>query len=148
MKPGLEVGQGQYRVILVHLPDDPDPLFEALPVAGTLHEDDLPLALRITDDRHQALQTAERMRELGAQVVIGDKTLTWKNNNELCRPKDGDVWTYTNPNGFGWVPLKGSLLGALGKVRAPPDPVGTQWMQSMCQSFDRCSPPPPNVTET
>ena len=88
MKPGLEVGQGQYRVILVHLPDDPDPLFEALPVAGTLHEDDLPLALRITDDRHQALQTAERMRELGAQVVIVEQ---WDQHGLFCHTHTGRI---------------------------------------------------------
>jgi hypothetical protein len=72
----------------VQLPDDPAPLFDAVPVAGTIHTDDLPLAMRITSDRIQAMDTAERMRTFGAKVVVVEQ---WDEHGLFCHTHTGRI---------------------------------------------------------
>ena len=61
----------RYRVVLVSLPKDgARALKEVLPRQSELKEDDLPVALRLTDRLAAAEATAERLLAVGAQVIV------------------------------------------------------------------------------
>lgn len=89
-KVGLDVATGHFRVILVALPADRAALGRYLPVTRTITADDLPMAIRITQDRMQAEQTVERLRAVGAEVVLVEQ---WDEHGLFCHTHSGRIAT-------------------------------------------------------
>jgi hypothetical protein len=57
-------------VILVRLPEDSTALYEVLPRSEPVQAEELPLITRVTRDVAKARRTAERLRQVGAKVVV------------------------------------------------------------------------------
>lgn len=65
-----ESPRSRWAIILVRLPDEPKWLNAVLPRSRAVREEDLPLVTRVTDSLSAAHETARRLRQTGAQVVI------------------------------------------------------------------------------
>jgi hypothetical protein len=65
-----ESPRSRWAIILVRLPQDHAALNAVLPRSRPVQESDLPLVTRITHDLSTAHETAQRLRQTGAQVVI------------------------------------------------------------------------------
>ena len=66
----MESIRSRWAIILVRLPEDVGTVDRVLPRSRPVQESELPLVTRVTDNLPAARETADRLRQTGAQVVI------------------------------------------------------------------------------
>ena len=66
----VESTRSRWAIILVRLPENSDKIDRVLPRSRPVQDSELPLVTRVTDDLSAARETAKRLRQTGAQVVI------------------------------------------------------------------------------